>query len=247
MTDFPSEAIQILLVEDDPAAQRMKQLLEMQLGLPVQVAAAVDEAIALLREKSFGVVVIDIMMTPGDFGDEPPVNPLLAGHRLAIRLQEGSIRGCRTAPSVPILIYTAVASAGIIGDCRARFGEENVLCKPCEIERLSERIRGVFCKRALLIGEQMTVETRNRVARSTPFCECIVARNVEEAVQTHASATILVALILTEPSEKEKKNLEAAFPQCVLLVRSQVDQQAVREMAACVNATERPMPMTRRR
>jgi CheY-like chemotaxis protein len=231
---FPSHAKRILLVEDDPQVVRMRDVLAMRLGLPVEMARTVDKAIELLAKATFGLVIIDIMMTPGDFGDERPVHPLEAGFRLAVRLQEGTVPRCKTPKTVPILIYTAVASAALIAQCRTRFTEQNVFCKPCEVEKLVQRAREIFAKRALLIGRQVDEDLHRRVANSTPYVECKRANCVDHAVRENQGGEFAVALLLDSPSASEKKKVQDAFPKCTIIVSAQVDVDAVRRMAACV-------------
>ncbi len=124
------DAAHLLIVDDD---RRIRDLLQRYLsneGYRVTLAGNAEEAGAALKNFSFDLIVLDVMM-PGENGLD-----------FAARLRADSQRG-----QVPILMLTAKAETGdrIIG---FENGVDDFLAKPFEPRELSLRIASIL-RRAL--------------------------------------------------------------------------------------------------
>jgi CheY-like chemotaxis protein len=109
----------ILIVDDEFDSRRaLEILLELQ-GYEVTAVEGGREALAMLREKEFDVVVTDWMM------------PVMSGGELISRIREEGI-----AEGVPIIVLTAASEAVR----SARPPCARVMGKPLEIPRLLEAI-----------------------------------------------------------------------------------------------------------
>ncbi len=76
-------------------------------GLEVDLAMDGDQAIDLLRENSYDLIVLDIMLPPGEqIGDK--IEPRKAGEVLLRKLRRNEIARIQTSPKVPVMIVTAV-------------------------------------------------------------------------------------------------------------------------------------------
>lgn len=120
----------ILVVDDDPLIRRQLQRLCEQQGYKADVAEEATEALSLLQERSYSLVLLDLMM-PGRDG--------------ASLLQE--IR--RRWAGVDVIMVTAHGT--IRGAVEAmRWGAVDYVTKPFSPEELALAIRRVFDRRRLL-------------------------------------------------------------------------------------------------
>ncbi len=116
----PARPLRILLAEDNVVNQRVMLLMLEKQGHSVAIAADGSEAIAMLDEESFDVILMDIQM-PGMNGYEATK---------AIRLSEQGKGG-----HVPIVALTAHAMKGDREACLA-VGMDDYLSKPVDLREL---------------------------------------------------------------------------------------------------------------
>ena len=114
-------AIPILMVEDEPAIQfAMKRLLELS-GYQVDVASNGSEALEMLKENDYALVLMDCMM------------PVMDGYEAtaAIRDQTSKVRN----HAIPIIVLTGNAMRDDREKCLAA-GMDDYLSKPIEFPKL---------------------------------------------------------------------------------------------------------------
>jgi len=227
MADSASGLKTILLVEDDPQVHELRATWEVQLALPVVIARDVDDALWQLRNAGpFALIIIDIMMTPGDLPGGQRASPLEAGYHLAVHIRDGTLPGCKTPSDVPILFYTAVASASLIEECRSKFGEANVVCKPCEPDRVSRRIREIFDSRCLVVcGAKDDRSILEFLPQLTPFASFEEVSAVAEAIERLKSGEYKLVLVLSVVSADDEQQLRAASRPERLLLNPVCDSQ----------------------
>ncbi|MCX8072577.1 MAG: sigma-54 dependent transcriptional regulator [Candidatus Binatia bacterium] len=143
----------ILIVDDDPLIRRQLQHLCEQQGYPADVAQDGSEALTRLQERSYSLVLLDLMMPGRD------------GVSLLTELRQ-------RWPRVDVVIVTAHGS--VRGAVEAmRRGATDYLTKPFSPEELSLAIRRVFDRRQLL--EEIQV-LKDRLAERYRFAN-MVSRN----------------------------------------------------------------------
>ncbi|MCF6744750.1 response regulator transcription factor [Blastococcus sp. KM273128] len=112
----------VLIIEDDPRIRRMLQLTLQREGLEVTEAATGEDGLAALAEKSFDVVLLDLML-PGKDGFEV-------------------CREIRRASNVPVIMLTARSdSHDVVAGLEA--GADDYVSKPFVVKELSARIRAL--------------------------------------------------------------------------------------------------------
>ncbi|MYB35108.1 MAG: response regulator [Gammaproteobacteria bacterium] len=125
--EFDPAQIRLLLVDDDKVLSEMlKEYLESE-QCQVMLASSGHEAVRLLGEKEFDLLVLDIMM-PGPSGIEV-------------------LKQIRTTRSIPVIMLTARGDDldRIIG---LELGADDYLAKPCNPRELYARIRAVLRRNA---------------------------------------------------------------------------------------------------
>ena len=212
----------ILLVEDEAIALSLKDVLELELALPVTVARTVGEAVRELQEGGpFDVLVIDIMMTPGRFPGEDRESPLRAGYQLAQKVRSGAIEGIRTQSIVPILFHTGIASPTLLDEISAKFGPANVFEKPTDGSPLVTRIREVLEKRCLVVEQVAQGETSltTKLTGCTPFLSVDGVPTTEAAIASARAVRYAVTLVMTEAPAEELSALEELVGRGQVLVK----------------------------
>jgi PAS domain S-box-containing protein len=111
----PGRARRLLLVEDNPANQRVAALMLAQLGHEADLAASGHEALRRLAAGDYAAVLMDCQM------------PGLDGYETTRRIRAGALPGIDAR--VPIIALTAYALAGDRARCLAA-GMEDHLAKP---------------------------------------------------------------------------------------------------------------------
>jgi two-component system, sensor histidine kinase and response regulator len=109
----------VLLVEDNPTNRRVAELFLERAGCEVVLAVDGGEALAVLKERRFDLVLMDVQM------------PVMDGLEATRRIREESPGGAR----IPIVGLTASALKEQVEACRAA-GMDDVIAKPLERERL---------------------------------------------------------------------------------------------------------------
>jgi len=119
--------IEVLLVEDDPAARQGLELALRRLGYGVRPAGTGEAALRAIGEGAADVVVLDVML------------PGLDGFEVCRRLRRGS--------DVPVIMLTARGDDfDIVGGLEA--GADDYVVKPVEPRVLDARIRAVLRRTA---------------------------------------------------------------------------------------------------
>ncbi len=114
----PAAALRILLVEDNPANQKLAAYILQERGHSVEVAGDGEQALRSINENPYDVVLMDVQM-PGMDGLETTAQ---------MRSRENGIR------RVPIIAMTARATVGDRDRCLA-MGMDGYLSKPIERPR----------------------------------------------------------------------------------------------------------------
>ncbi len=114
----------ILLVDDDPLVLRSVAIILRRNNLEVTCAASMDEAIKLIEDNTFDLVISDIRM--------PGLNGVAGAGIISSTYAKKNPKG------IPIIFITGYA--GLDGELKAeKLGE--VLYKPFDVERLVMTIR----------------------------------------------------------------------------------------------------------
>jgi DNA-binding response OmpR family regulator len=112
----------VLIIEDDPRIRRMLQLTLQREGLEVTEAGSGEDGLAQLAERSFDVILLDLML-PGMDGFEV-------------------CREIRRSSNVPVIMLTARAdSHDVVAGLEA--GADDYVSKPFVVKELSARIRAL--------------------------------------------------------------------------------------------------------
>lgn len=123
------EAVKVLLVDDE---ERFTSTLSKRLterGLNVLTASSGMQAVQLVEEHSFDVIILDVKM-PGMDGVET--------------LRE--VKKIQPLAEVIMLTGHASVDSAIEG---IRFGAYEYLMKPCEIEELMTKVKDAYAKKVL--------------------------------------------------------------------------------------------------
>ncbi len=100
-------SINVLWVEDEPSSMRYEQQLAKNEGWAITFADTVSEALELIREKDFDLIVVDLIMPMDDFEKKRGYANPESGTRLVKDITNSGREG-RTQPNVPILVITAM-------------------------------------------------------------------------------------------------------------------------------------------
>lgn len=127
--DSQSENLRILIAEDNPINRKITARILQHGGHEALAVSSGDEALALLRETDFDVMIVDINM-PGISGID-----VVKLHRMA----EGS------SAHLPIIVVSADATPETSRACEAA-GADAFLTKPVEARRLLDTIQGTYVR-----------------------------------------------------------------------------------------------------
>ncbi len=214
----------ILLVEDESIVFSIQRTLQNRLGFPVRVARTVNEAVGLLSGDDLSVfVIIDIMMTPGDFPGEAPVNPLEAAFRLAEKIRDRSIPGSKTSSKVPILFFTGVSSTSLIEKCKALAGAANVFLKPTDLSRIVARIRETLNKKCLILGTKRDLTLVEKLEKTTPFHSVVGVSSIADCLRELAATQYAATIVLSELSPIERKRITELSRGIAPLIKPKLD------------------------
>ncbi len=102
------------------------------------LALDVAQAIKLLQKNRYDLLVVDIMLPPGEiFG--PNVEPRKAGEVFLRRLRSNEIPHLKTSPEVPVLVLTAVTDQKL-PETMKELEVKEVFQKPAPFELVTDRI-----------------------------------------------------------------------------------------------------------
>ncbi|MGY1717436.1 response regulator [Blastococcus sp. SYSU DS0552] len=112
----------VLIIEDDPRIRRMLQMTLQREGLEVTEAGSGEDGLARLGERSFDVILLDLML-PGKDGFEV-------------------CREIRRSSNTPVIMVTARSdSHDVVAGLEA--GADDYVSKPFVVKELSARIRAL--------------------------------------------------------------------------------------------------------
>ena len=120
----------LLLVEDNPIALRLAELVATQVGCRYLSAVRGEQALELAKSIDFDLIVTDIGL--GDF----------SGHELTRRIREWEVTSCRSP--VPIVGLTAHALIFAKEECMAS-GMNEVFCKPIHLNAMQTMLNRFVC------------------------------------------------------------------------------------------------------
>ena len=130
----------VLFVDDeDWSVSGYFDILE-DLGVAVDLARDADEATALLRQKNYDLVVLDVMF-PRGVEIEGGIEPQETGLSFLQNLRGGKIVELKTSPEVPVIVLTATIEQDIINEFKGKVTEifrkpvifRDVINKVCEV------------------------------------------------------------------------------------------------------------------
>ncbi len=107
-------------------------------GLIVDLAVNGDEALARLQQNRYDLVVLDIMLPPGEKMGEN-VEPRKAGEVLLRRLRAGELPNLKTASNVPVVVLTAVTDQKLSEKIQELEVQE-IFQKPASFTEVTDRI-----------------------------------------------------------------------------------------------------------
>lgn len=128
----------ILFVDDEDwsVTPYFPKLQDNEVG--VDLARDGDQALDMLRQKEYDLIVLDIMLPPGNnIGRR--VEPRKAGAILLEMIRHNEISGMMTAPEVPIVILTAVTDQKL-SDKIKQLEVTEIFQKPAAFEEVTEKL-----------------------------------------------------------------------------------------------------------
>jgi len=148
ITEEASVQKQILLVEDSEMNQRLASVYLKKMGYHVDIANNGQEALDILSQKNFDLILMDVQM------------PVMDGIRATklIRKGEQSVRN----PKIPIIAITANAMSQDRKIC-LEAGMNDYVSKPFKPENLKEKIDSLLGKAAVKPTKKKTVKNRSSI------------------------------------------------------------------------------------
>lgn len=128
----------ILFVDDEEGSVTPYFPMLRDLDVDVDLAHNGDEAVDYLQKKVYGLIVLDIMLPPGSkIGKD--VEPRKAGAILLHMIRQNEVLNMKNAPSVPVVVLTAVADQKLLARIR-QLGVKEVFQKPAVFEDVTEKL-----------------------------------------------------------------------------------------------------------
>jgi DNA-binding NtrC family response regulator len=183
----PVPTTQRLLAVDDLADARdsLQQMLQLALGLEVDVAEDGVQALNMLQERPYSVVIADLRM------------PRLDGMKMIEQIN---------ARNIPVTMIVTTGNGGISDAVQAmRLGAYDFLTKPVDPQRLCLLIQRALRERALL--DELTAlrqQTKDRFAFQNVISKSPRMHDVFELISNMASTTSTVLLVGETGTGKEQ-------------------------------------------
>lgn len=106
--------------------------------IEVDLARDGDQALEMLRQKKYDLIVLDIMLPPGNnIGRR--VEPRKAGAILLEMIRHNEISNMMTAPEVPVVVLTAVTDQKL-SDKIKQLDVSEIFQKPAAFEEVTEKL-----------------------------------------------------------------------------------------------------------
>jgi CheY-like chemotaxis protein len=133
--------LNVLWLEDEPDSVRCEVMVARAHGWNVTCAETVAQALELVRDETFDLVVADLIVPPADYEKKRGFVDAYAGIHF-IELVRDQTRSGRTPPDVPILIMTAVVTEELKGRVLGKLESSRFyLNKPIEEETYLEVVK----------------------------------------------------------------------------------------------------------
>jgi signal transduction histidine kinase/DNA-binding response OmpR family regulator len=168
-TDAPPHPLGILLVEDDPVNIKVAQLHLASLGHHCRVARNGAEALAMLSQDHFDLVLMDLEM--------PEMDGLSAARR--IRDNQGPAGpGAILDPTIPIVAMTAHVLPEIKRRC-IEAGMNDFVSKPINFKALNNTIARLFCKAPCPPGHEQPTAPNGRTGAAVDLDQAMNTLGVD--------------------------------------------------------------------
>lgn len=129
---LPITPSRVLLVDDNPLNVKVEKLHLDRMGMNTTVAESGTEALVLLAERDFDIVLMDLEM------------PGMDGHETSRRIRNGQGAGKPVRqPSIPILAVTAHALADVREQCKKN-KMDGFICKPTGFGEMATAMRQIL-------------------------------------------------------------------------------------------------------
>jgi CheY-like chemotaxis protein len=133
--------MRILFIEDEVAAVRGLEAILVANGHEVDIATTGDEAVTWLTRQDYDLILLDVMIEPGNILNGVPKRE--GGVELLLRLRRGSLGTLKTKATVPVVAITAVADLDI--NTALRGGDVvKILQKPIDPADTFKEINGLI-------------------------------------------------------------------------------------------------------
>ena len=130
--------ISILWIEDDYyTVERLEYLLKQEIDCTITFSTDATDAIHKLREHNYNLIILDIMMPPGDELPES-IEPQRAGIEVLKMIRTGEIQ--EKLKTIPIIAVTAVSNDRDKEAVKA-LGVSDYLSKPVRSELLTRAVK----------------------------------------------------------------------------------------------------------
>ena len=127
-TEMLNEDVQIIVIDDDPNLLMLLSKMLARIGVPPDTAQSGTEGLKLLAEKSFDLLILDLML------------PDMNGFDIL-----GEIRKDSQYDEMPVLILSALADPDTISK-GLELGADGYLTKPYLPNTLTSRVRSILAK-----------------------------------------------------------------------------------------------------
>ncbi len=132
LASLPITPSRVLLVDDNPLNVKVEKLHLDRMGMKTTVAESGTEALVLLAERDFDIVLMDLEM------------PGMDGHETTRRIRNGQGAGKPVRqPSIPILAVTAHALADVREQCEKN-KMDGFVCKPTGFGEMATAMRQIL-------------------------------------------------------------------------------------------------------
>ena len=198
-----SEGIRVLLVDDNEVNLRVMERLLGHFDLTVDTASSGEAALALLKQNSYSLCLLDHMM------------PIMDGIETLGHIREMDVHTDGNAESapLPVIALTANAMQGM-REFFLEHGFSDYLSKPVTLERLAETLRKWLPMAGLLQsgmadGQATPIRDGDDLKELIESCECIDAGQGLGFAGDYEMLSSSIALFAETITEKQKTIAEA--------------------------------------
>lgn len=129
---------QVLFVDDEegsvmPYFQKLQDN-----GIAMDLARNGDEAIDYLQRKMYDLIVLDIMLPPGNMMGKD-IEPRKTGSTLLKKIRQSEISNMKITPAVAVVVLTAVTDQELLESIRL-LGVDEIFQKPASFEKVTKKL-----------------------------------------------------------------------------------------------------------